>query len=132
VGVEFWVNKPASCFHGGAFFAAIGERFEALERKEAIINADVLDAWFPPSPRVIEALGKHLDWLARTSPPTGCEGLIATIAWTRGVGAKNILPRAGSSDLIFRALRQWLTAESHALILDPTNNSYFPKIIFPA
>src|SRR5262245_14586102 len=50
LGIPF--HKPAPCFHGGAFFETIGERFEALERRHDIINADVLDAWFPPSPRV--------------------------------------------------------------------------------
>ena len=32
---------------------------------------------------------------------------------------RDILPGAGSSDLIFRALRQWLTRKSHALISAP-------------
>ncbi|MBM3841104.1 MAG: aminotransferase class I/II-fold pyridoxal phosphate-dependent enzyme, partial [Verrucomicrobia bacterium] len=41
-----------------------------------------------------------------------CEGLIETIARARGVAPGNILPGAGSSDLIFRALRHWLTPES--------------------
>src|SRR5882757_4022122 len=36
----------------------------------------------------------------------------------------NILPGAGSSDLIFRALRHWLKPGSHALILDPTYGEY--------
>src|SRR6266567_4724142 len=31
---------------------------------------------------------------------------------------------AGSSDLIFRALRHWLTPASHALVLDPTYGEY--------
>jgi histidinol-phosphate/aromatic aminotransferase/cobyric acid decarboxylase-like protein len=122
--LNFGFNKPAACFHGGAFFSAIGERFDALERKDAIINADVLDAWFPPSPRVTLALRRHLDWLVKTSPPTGCEGLIEAIASARGVRTKNILPGAGSSDLIFRALRHWLAPASHALILDPTYGEY--------
>jgi histidinol-phosphate/aromatic aminotransferase/cobyric acid decarboxylase-like protein len=44
--------------------------------------------------------------------------LIETIAERRGVAPENIVPGAGSSDFIFRALRQWLTPDSHALILD--------------
>jgi len=47
---------PETCFHGGAFFDAVGDEFDDLERRHRIINADVLDAWFPPSPGVIEAL----------------------------------------------------------------------------
>jgi histidinol-phosphate/aromatic aminotransferase/cobyric acid decarboxylase-like protein len=50
--------------------------------------------------------------------------LIETIARRRGVQPENILPGAGSSDLIFRALRHWLTPRSHALILDPTYGEY--------
>lgn len=122
--LSFPFRKPTACFHGGAFFASIGERFDALERSRTIINADVLDAWFSPAPGVLEALREHLPWLLRTSPPTGCEGLVETIAEQRGVTSENILPGAGSSDLIFRALRQWLTPASHALILDPTYGEY--------
>ena len=122
--MNFDFQKPAECFHGGAFFKAVGEKFDTLERRRAVINADVLDAWFPPSPRVIATLREHLGWLLRTSPPTGCKGLIESIAEARGLKAVNILPGAGSSDLIFRALRQWLTPESQVLILDPTYGEY--------
>lgn len=114
----------ADCFHGGAFFQSIGVRFQTLERKNTVINADVLDAWFPPAPAVQEILTEHLSWLLRTSPPTGCEGLIQTIAQYRGVHEENILPGAGSSDLIFRALRHFLDQNSRVLILDPTYGEY--------
>jgi histidinol-phosphate/aromatic aminotransferase/cobyric acid decarboxylase-like protein/GNAT superfamily N-acetyltransferase len=122
--LSFPFRQPAACFHGGAFFSAIGESFQALETHNAVINADVLDAWFPTAPAALAALQEHLPWLLRTSPPTACTGLIATIARARGVLPANILPGAGSSDLIFRALRHWLTPRSHALILDPTYGEY--------
>jgi histidinol-phosphate/aromatic aminotransferase/cobyric acid decarboxylase-like protein/GNAT superfamily N-acetyltransferase len=122
--LNFPFRKPASCFHGGAFFDAIGPKFNSLERSRMVINADVLDAWFPPSPKVLAALQEHLPWLLRTSPPTDCEGLIEIIAQARGVTPENVLPGAGSSDLIFRALRQWLTPVSNALILNPTYGEY--------
>jgi histidinol-phosphate/aromatic aminotransferase/cobyric acid decarboxylase-like protein/GNAT superfamily N-acetyltransferase len=122
--LNFPFHKPASCFHGGAFFDAIGPKFDSLEHSRVIINADVLDAWFPPSPKVLDALHEFLPWLLRTSPPTACEGLVETIAKARGVAPANILPGAGSSDLIFRALRSWLNPASHALILDPTYGEY--------
>src|ERR1043166_154764 len=101
-----------ACYHGGAFFNAIGAEFEDLSRRHDIINADVLDAWFPPSPKVLAALEDDLPWLLRTSPPTNCEGLRRVIARTRGVAPENILPGGGSSDLIFLALRHWLTSSS--------------------
>jgi histidinol-phosphate/aromatic aminotransferase/cobyric acid decarboxylase-like protein/GNAT superfamily N-acetyltransferase len=122
--LPFPFRQPAPCFHGGAFFSAIGEQFQTLERHQTVINADVLDAWFPPAPGAIAAVQEYLPWLLRTSPPTGCEGLLEAIAQARGVTAANLLPGAGSSDLIFRALRHWLTPASRALILDPTYGEY--------
>lgn len=122
--LPFAFRPPAPCFHGGAFFTAIGENFSDLSRAAAIINADVLDAWFPPAPGVLATLGEQLPWLLRTSPPTACTGLVETIATARGVSPANILPGAGSSDLIFRALRLWLTPASQVLILDPTYGEY--------
>ena len=122
--LPFPFRQPASCFHGGAFFSALGEQFDTLERRHDIINADVLDAWFPPAPGVTDTLHAHLPWLLRTSPPTDCAGLIEVIAAARGIAPENILPGAGSSDLIFRAFRHWLTADSRVLILDPTYGEY--------
>ena len=116
--------KSAPCFHGGAFFEAIGPEFDHLERRHQIINADVLDAWFPPSPGVIAALEQDLSWLLRTSPPTHAEGLTKIIARIRGVSPQNILPTAGSSDAIFLAFRHWLNPASRVLILDPTYGEY--------
>src|SRR5690606_5640944 len=81
-----------NCYHGGAFFDAIGTEFDQLNRRHNIINADVLDAWFEPSPKVITAFTEALPWLLRTSPPTHCEGLIRVIARTRGVSGDCILP----------------------------------------
>ena len=122
--LSFPYRTPATCFHGGAFFSAVGEEFDALERRQHIINADVLDAWFPPAPKVLACLEAHLPWLLRTSPPTQSEGLTRAIALARGVQADSILPGAGSSDLIFLALRHWLKPESRVLILDPTYGEY--------
>jgi hypothetical protein len=38
-------NAPMPCFHGGAFFEAVGQDFDTLGRKSDIINADVLGNW---------------------------------------------------------------------------------------
>src|SRR5213593_353028 len=67
-------NQEETCYHGGAFFEAIGSDFDQLGKRHQIINADVLDAWFDPSPRVTAALTEHLPWLIRTSPPTHSDG----------------------------------------------------------
>ena len=116
--------SPDACVHGGAFFDAIGDAFDDLSRRERVVNADVLDAWFPPSPKALAALREHLDWLVRTSPPTHAEGLARTVARVRGVPEACLLTAAGSSDLIFLAMREWLTPSSRALVLDPTYGEY--------
>jgi len=123
-GMPFPFFKPPCCFHGGAFFDAIGTDFETLERKESVVNADVLDAWFPPSPVALDALREHLPWLMRTSPPTQSEGLRRAISRHRGVGEENILPGAGSSDLIYLSFRHWLNRDSRVLVLDPMYGEY--------
>jgi histidinol-phosphate/aromatic aminotransferase/cobyric acid decarboxylase-like protein len=122
IGVDY--RTPAQCVHGGQFFQAVGEEFEGLERLESIISADVLDAWFPPSPKAVAVLQAHLSRLLRTSPPTEAAGLTRAIARARGVGAECVLPGAGSSALIFLALRHWLTTRSRVLILDPMYGEY--------
>jgi histidinol-phosphate/aromatic aminotransferase/cobyric acid decarboxylase-like protein/N-acyl-L-homoserine lactone synthetase len=122
LGVTY--RTPAVCYHGGEFFTAVGDEFASLDRLNSIISADVLDAWFPPAPGVVAAVERHLPRLLQTSPPTGCEGLVRAIGRARGVGSRCILPGAGSSDLIFLALRHWLTPQSRVLILDPTYGEY--------
>ncbi|MHC5209868.1 MAG: pyridoxal phosphate-dependent aminotransferase [Planctomycetota bacterium] len=117
-------RADAACFHGGSFFEKVGVEFDDLGRRHRVINADVLDAWFPPAPGVIAALTEHLPWLLRTSPPTHGEGLVRAIARARGVPAGCVLPGAGSSSLVFLALNAWLTPASHVLMLEPTYGEY--------
>jgi histidinol-phosphate/aromatic aminotransferase/cobyric acid decarboxylase-like protein len=121
-GIGFYRNQIA--YHGGAFFDAIGDEFKDLQKKDTVISADVLDAWFDPAPNVISKLTSNLSWALRTSPPTHSEGLRRVIAQSRGVHETNILPGAGSSDLIFLGLRQWLKPEARVLILDPMYGEY--------
>lgn len=130
LGCRFAGRPPAppsntvGCFHGGAFFDAIGPRFDSLERRHEIINADVLDAWFPPAPGVVKELQQDLDWMLRTSPPTDCGGLVAEISRARQVPIEAIAPGAGSSDLVFRSFLRWLTPRSRVLLIDPTYGEY--------
>jgi len=117
-------RRPAECYHGGAFFEAIGNSFDDLGRRNEIINADVLDAWYPPCPEAQQALHEHLGWIMRTSPPNHAEGLVQAIAETRGVKPENIMTGGGSSPLIFLAFRHWLTSTSRVLLLNPTYGEY--------
>lgn len=111
-------------YHGGASFDAIGREFDNLGRAREVIAADVLDAWFPPSPKAMDALSEYPAWVIASSPPTACEGLVAQISRSRGVAPDAVLPGAGSSALIFLAFARWLTPSSRALILDPSYGEY--------
>jgi len=123
-GFGFPFCRTVPCLHGGAFFDAIGTEFDDMNRRHRIINADVLDAWFPPAPAVLDAIGSSLSWLVRTSPPTACDGMARVIARARGVSARSILPGAGSSDLIYLAMREFVRPASRVLLLDPTYGEY--------
>ncbi|RYG45348.1 aminotransferase class I/II-fold pyridoxal phosphate-dependent enzyme [bacterium] len=90
----------------------------------AVINADVLDAWFPPAPGVVDILKVEAEWLARTSPPTHAEGLQETIANVRGLPRASVLTGAGSSDLIYRLLPRWLSPSSRVLLPEPCYGEY--------
>jgi len=116
--------EDESCFHGGASFEAIGVTFADLDRRESVVNADVLDAWFPPAPGAVSAIQKHLSWLLRTSPPQDGLGLVQTIARERTLPIDSIAIGAGSSSLIYLAFQQYLTARSRVLLPDPTYGEY--------
>jgi len=123
--IEFSIpGKTNFCYHGGDFFDAVGDEFEALDQRHNVINADVLDAWFDPAPNVIEALSSCLPWILKTSPPAGNEGMCRMLARSRGVQNNNIVAGAGSSDLIFLGLRHWIKSDSRVLILDPMYGEY--------
>ncbi|MFQ5754310.1 MAG: aminotransferase class I/II-fold pyridoxal phosphate-dependent enzyme [bacterium] len=122
--LEIPFNQAANCYHGGEFFDAVGNQFDNLNRRNEIINADVLDAWFSPAPAVIETIEENLEWIARTSPPTHSEGLNKKIGQARNVSPDCILTGAGSSNLIYLAFQKWLTPSSRVLILDPSYGEY--------
>jgi len=122
----------APCDHGGAFFAAVGSSFDDLSRRHSVISADVLDAWFPPAPGVMAAIHEHLPWILTTSPPTYADGLVRALSAARNIPESSIAVGAGSSSLIFLAMRHWLTPASRVLILDPMYAEYehiFERVI---
>lgn len=122
LGINFY--QPRECYHGGAFFDAIGNEFDDFSKIDEIISADVLDAWYPPSPLVQEIILKEIPWVMKTSPPTRAEGLVKIISRTRGIQEKSIMVGGGSSALIFLAFRKWLNSSSKVLVLDPTYGEY--------
>jgi len=118
------MDKPTKAVHGGAFFGAIGESLRSLDRADQIISADVLDAWYDPSPRVLSAISRHLPFLIKTSPPTHGDGLREVIADTRGLRPENILLGSGTSSLMFLAMPKLIGPEDRVLVLDPSYGEY--------
>ena len=116
--------EPKRAVHGGDFFDALGADFSGLDRIDEIINADVLDAWYDPSPRVIQAIREHLPWLIKTSPPTHGDGLRQVIAEVRRVDQSNLVIGAGSSSLMYLAFPRLIRAGQKAVILDPMYGEY--------
>ncbi|MFM9873550.1 MAG: pyridoxal phosphate-dependent aminotransferase [Fimbriimonadaceae bacterium] len=118
------MEKPTKAVHGGAFFGAIGESLRTLERADQVISADVLDAWYDPSPRVLAAIEAHLPFLIRTSPPTHGDGLREVIAKVRGIQPENILLGSGTSSLMFLTLPRLIKPGDRVLVLDPSYGEY--------
>lgn len=103
-----------ACHHGG-------QGLEPLDPQG--ISADVLDAWFPPAPAVLDALALVARDVGIT-PHARCTDLLSALARTRGVDPAGVLLGAGSSDLIYRCFWTWLTPASHVLLLHPTYAEY--------
>ncbi|MFF4981323.1 aminotransferase class I/II-fold pyridoxal phosphate-dependent enzyme [Streptomyces sp. NPDC001046] len=119
-----FATGPDGCEHGGASFTAIGADFRTLDRRREVVTADVLDAWFPPAPGAHASLREDAGWIARTSPPTGAEGVLAELAAVRGLPPETLAVGSGSSDLIFRAFGRWLTPAGRVLLMDPGYGEY--------
>ena len=109
-----------SCFHGGAFWESVP--LDELGRRCGIVNADVLDAWFPPAPSVIESLQD--EWLLRTSPPTHAGSMERALGEAFGVPPEAVLAGPGSSALTFLAFSRWLSSASRVLLVEPTYGEY--------
>lgn len=117
-------TSTSKCFHGGALYSFIGDDFQNLEQLDSVIDADVLDAWFSPSPNAIELLNSRLAWSLRCSPPVSPMGIERMLGLHCEIPSESILCGAGSSTLIFLALRELLSQNSRVLILDPTYGEY--------
>lgn len=118
------LEEPETCPHGGRVYDTIGQDFTKLDALEEVIPADVLDAWYPPAPSVLQQLNDNLAWCARTSPPVHAEGLRAAIASSRGIQTSQIILGCGSSDLIFRVVPKFLSGNGPVVIPQPSYAEY--------
>jgi len=112
------------CVHGGDLYQFIGEDFRDIDAAPETLAADVLDAWYPPSPRVLTCLRDHLSWAGRTSPPLRGQGLKRVIGEAFGIPEAQIVLGNGSSDLIFRLLPDIFRQEGPVVIPAPSYGEY--------
>lgn len=117
-------NKHAApCFHGGRVFESIGLDYSNMRLLETSYAADVLDAWYPPAPSVVEKLSQHLAWGIRTSPPPTNSNVIFAIADAYKLDPHTIVIGAGSSELIYRVLPNFIDQRG-VLIPKPAYGEY--------
>ncbi|HEY0867119.1 MAG TPA: aminotransferase class I/II-fold pyridoxal phosphate-dependent enzyme, partial [Fimbriimonas sp.] len=88
------------------------------------VRADVLDAWFPPAPRVLSVLSRHLATICNTSPEVEPVSLRRAIASWRGLPEDSVLVGPGASSLIHSCLPKFVADCRHAAVLDPTYSEY--------
>ena len=117
-------SEPETCPHGGRVYDTVGQDFSRLDALDEVVAADVLDAWYPPAPRVLEQLRENLEWSSRTSPPVHADGLREVIAKNRGIDASQIILGCGSSDLIFRVVPKFLNGLGPVVIPQPSYAEY--------
>ena len=115
---------PQHAFHGGASFDAIGSDFADLARRHAIVDADVLDAWYEPAPGVLATLREHLPWLVKTSPPTHGDGLRAAIAARHGLTPAHVILGGGTSALMYLTFPRLVGKGDTVVLLDPMYGEY--------
>lgn len=117
-------REPIHAEHGGASFDAIGADFSTLTRRHAVIDADVLDAWYEPAPAVLDTLRGELAWLVKTSPPTHGDGLRATLAARHALAPQQVLVSGGTSNLMYLALPRLVAPGERVALLDPMYGEY--------
>jgi histidinol-phosphate aminotransferase len=106
--------------HGGALWQP---GIRCVRDYDSVIAADVNDAWYPPSPRVLEAIA---EWApcANHSPDTACRRLVGALSDKFRVDAEAIRIGAGSSDLLHHIVMSSVRQGDEVLTLEPTYAEY--------
>lgn len=103
----------ASAAHGKGFFDAL---------KNKAVCCDVLDAWFDPSPKAIDAFART-GLAMRSSPDLVGDPLKQSISKARSIPIECLTLGAGSSEIIHRVVPK-LCGTGPAILLDPTYSEY--------
>src|SRR5579863_8463402 len=114
------VEYVGKVVHGGALWQP---KIGGVRDYDSIIAADVNDAWYPPSPRVLEAITEWAPF-ANHSPDTSCRRLVDALAQKFQVGHDAIRIGAGSSDLLHHIILSLVGPGDEVLTLEPTYAEY--------
>jgi histidinol-phosphate/aromatic aminotransferase/cobyric acid decarboxylase-like protein len=106
--------------HGGALWQP---RIRVTRDYDAIVTADVNDAWYPPAPRVLETIA---EWTPRVqhSPDASGQLLLDAIARKENIPVESIRLGAGSSDLLHHIISSSAAGGDEVLTLNPTYSEY--------
>jgi histidinol-phosphate aminotransferase len=114
------VGYVGKVVHGGTLWQP---KIGRVGDYDSIIAADVNDAWYPPSPRVLAAIA---EWAPRAnhSPDTSCRRLIDALSAKFRVDREAVRIGAGSSDLLHHILMSSIRPGDEVLTLEPTYAEY--------
>jgi histidinol-phosphate/aromatic aminotransferase/cobyric acid decarboxylase-like protein len=107
--------------HGGAFWGDIGYD---IKRLGTVVRADVMDAWFPPCPGVMDLFHLAGADLIATSPPENSQPLLSALAVSRGLPEESLRAAGGSSEFIYHSLPYFAVDATRVVVLDPTYVEY--------
>jgi histidinol-phosphate/aromatic aminotransferase/cobyric acid decarboxylase-like protein len=111
--LPFPILQPVPCQHGNG----------SIETHTRIIRADVLDAWYPPSPDVLRVL-KDVKALDIQKTPGEADSLKAALSFERTVPQSNIIVGPGSSALMYTVFPLWFKRGDRVLLVTPTYAEY--------
>ena len=95
---------------------------------EDLICADVNDAWYPPSPSVLETLSRWRETVNHC-PDALCRRLRAALSRCFGVEEEQLAAGCGSSALIHSSISALVRDRDCALLQDPTYSEYARSIV---
>jgi histidinol-phosphate/aromatic aminotransferase/cobyric acid decarboxylase-like protein/GNAT superfamily N-acetyltransferase len=111
--LPFPILRPTLCKHGNG----------SIETNKTIIRADVLDAWYDPSPQVMQALDNIKGKVLRRTPGEP-DALRDIISKTRNISKSSIIIGPGSSAFMYTVFPLWFKKGDRVLIVTPTYAEY--------
>lgn len=110
----------AEAAHGGGQWEILGP---SAARLGEVVPADVNDPWYPPAPKVVEALELSVANVQHT-PETHMNRLRTEVAGRLGVDSQSLLLAAGSSPILHHLIGSACGPQRPLLVPAPTYSEY--------